>query len=700
MKRMLAEESQPDQTVPHPVVLMVALLGVLLLAVYLRWQYVVQMQPYPDEFVTMLAVQGTAETGAPVLPSGLFYEHGLLFSYVAAGVTLLAGFSREVVRSVSLVLSLLTVVLTWHVGRRWFGGRVGLWAAALLAVAPTAVMWGGRARMYALLQFWVLLAVGLLLSGVMHNRPLRRWLALAAYLGAVLTQFVSVTLAPPLVLASLGLGWLRHASGAVTMGSSSETAESSSFREGPIWRLWLLRPAVWLEGLGWLLVVVAAFLLKRAGQPKGIAPLEASAGGVVHGIGQVLSIYGALPTALGESWRAIAPFYTASGALVLTTLMGIAVLWALVRLALGARQPRDLAAVFLAGVLLVTTVEMVMLVSAERRDDKYMFMLLPLLCLLAADGLARLVELLIERLEGSWQSWASVGFTLLGAVAAAALFWTPTQALLADRGEDYDTAFDYVKDHWLEGDRILTGTPAAAAIYLGRNDYYAVRGTEGYAYRILEKDGQLVDRWMGSPWLETAEDLHRVLSSSDRVWLVLERWGLVKEYYSPLMMQQMLAMTDFVREDNGIIVLQSRSGTELLPQEPTQSLAVDFDGRLRLVGTTVQEEASRRIALDFYWQAQTQLDYDYSVFVHLRDEQGNTVAQSDHLPLAPVFPPTLWPPGEVVRERSLLQVPDEAPPGSYALWLGVYRLDTLERLPIVGDMSGESAAMVGTVVVE
>ena len=673
----------------------VAFAAVLLLAAYLRWQHVLHIQPYPDEFVTMLAVQKTAQTGAPVLPSGLFYEHGLLFSYAAAGATLLAGFSRETVRATSLVFGLLTVGLTWVVGRRWFDKSVGLWAATLMAVAPAAVLWAGRARMYAMLQFWVLLTICLALAGVVQNRPGRRWLALVAYLGAVLTQFVSVTLAPALVMASLGAAWLwRRGDGFV--GPRARPTESN----GTGGFSWLKRPGVWLEGLGLLAVLVAAFMLKRAGQPKGIAPLEASAGGVVTGIGQVLSIYGALPTNLGESWRAIAPFYTAPQSLVLTLLMGVGVVWAVIRLIRGTRGTRDIATVFLAGVLLLTTLEMVLMVSSERRDDKYLVMLLPVLCLLAADGAARLVTFALQRYGKGQCSRLAAVTLLLGGLGAVALFWAPTQALLADPGENYDTAFDYVEDNWREGDKVLTGTPAAAAIYLGRNDYYAVRGTEGYAYRILERDGVLVDRWLGSRWLETEAQLQAVLGGSDRVWLVLERWGLVKEYYSPHMMQQLLAMTEFVREDNGIIVLRSRQGAELVPTEPPQRLSVDFDGRLQLLGYDVQEVADRSLALVLYWQAETMLDYDYSVFVHLRDSQGNTVSQADHLPLAPVYPLTLWPVGEVVRERSVLHVADEVPAGSYQLWMGVYRLDTLERLPILGDTSGENAALLGTVVVK
>ena len=138
----------------------------------------------------------------------------------------------------------------------------------------------------------------------------------------------------------------------------------------------------------------------------------------------------------------------------------------------------------------------------------------------------------------------------------------------------------------------------------------------------------------------------------------------------------------------------------MLPEEPDTPLDVDFDGRLRLTGCDVRQTEDRRLALAFFWQVDAAADYDYSVFVHLRDEAGNTLAQADHLPLAPVFPPTLWPVGQTVRERSWLTLPAEVAAGSYGSWAGLYRLDTMERLPIADDTSGENAALLGTVVVE
>ncbi len=715
-----------------------------MLAAWLRWQFIVRVQPYPDEFVTLLAVKMILEKGVPVLPSGLFYEHGLLFSYAGAAASVLLGFSREVVRATSLVFSLLVILLTWHVGRRWFSQAAGLMTATLLAVAPSAVLWGGRARMYALLQLWVLLTLYFACAGAIMNRPAWRRIALVCYLGATLSQFVAIALIPPLVLGTLVTGWV----------AARQRGEKPWFRSRQ----------VWLEVGGVAAVALIAFIVKRAGQPRGVAPLEATGTGVVAGIAQVVAIYGHLSTNLAESWEALAPFFIAPAAILPTALAVLAAAWAVANLVRPRPAPhagragpaeRDVLALFLALILALTTLEMFFFVSPERRDDKYLFMLQPALFLLAADGLSRFGNQLskivfrpssntpvISNLQSPRPEPRSRGgliSTWVVCLALVAYAWPFTSQVLADAGEDYDSAFAYVREQWREGDAILTGTPAAAAIYLGRNDYYAVRGTGGYAYRILERDGQAplgsagqaIERWMGSPWLQTDQEIHAALSGSRRVWLVLERWGLVKEYYSPLTMQRILAMTDFVREDNGIIVLRSRPGGPLIAQEPGIPLSVRFDDQLNLAGYDLSWEGGtspfshkdtkaqrklagydlswegsarpdlqqRNLGLVLYWQALRPLPYDYTVFVHLRDSNGRNLVQADHQPLAPVYPPTLWPVGETIRERSVLTLPDDLPAGDYDVWVGVYRLDTLERLPVAGDVSGENAVLLERVAV-
>jgi uncharacterized membrane protein YvlD (DUF360 family) len=60
-----------------------ATLGLLLLTVaafVLRLAYLLNSHPFIDEFTTALAARAILQRGLPVLPSGLFYEHGLFFS--------------------------------------------------------------------------------------------------------------------------------------------------------------------------------------------------------------------------------------------------------------------------------------------------------------------------------------------------------------------------------------------------------------------------------------------------------------------------------------------------------------------------------------------------------------------------------------------------------------------------------------------
>lgn len=644
---------------------MMAMVG---LAAWWRWRYLVHVQPYPDEFVTLLAVRAILERGLPILPSGLFYEHGLLFSYLGAAASALAGFSREAVRAASLLASLGSILLVWHWGGRHLSTLTGLLAAAVLAFAPDAILWGGRARMYSLLLVGVLLASDAALRGAVQNHRGWRVLAAGALLAAALTHFVALALVVPLVSGMGVLLWRQ----------ARHRGLRALVPELPVW-----------AG-----VVVVALLVKRLGQPNSIAPLEGTPSGVLDGLFQVLRIYAAWPEDVAAGWPAAAAFFGAAEHIWLSVLAVVGIVVAVRRQLQNAADARDRAVLFLAWLVGVSVLEMGLAVAPQRRDERYYFMLLPLLALLGAEGCVRLASVLTRLLQRADRVRRLSVPAALAACAVIAGGYAPADAaLVARRGSDYDAAFAYVRANWQADDAILTGTPAAAAFYLGRNDYYAMQGA-GYAYRLMERAGQIVDRWTGSPWLGSDAQLHAVLSGPRRVWLVLERWGLTVEYFTPLTMQRLLAMTDFIREENGIIILRSRPGARLIPEHPSRPLVAQFADLITLQGYDVAlliANPTRSLELVLYWQAQRRLDYDYTVFVHLRDPLGRTVAQADHVPLAPVYPPTLWPPGRTIRERSVLRLPQGMPPDTYTLWVGLYRLDTLERLPVVGDTSGENA---------
>ena len=86
------------------------------------------------------------------------------------------------------------------------------------------------------------------------------------------------------------------------------------------------------------------------------------------------------------------------------------------------------------------------------------------------------------------------------------------------------------------------------------------------------------------------------------------------------------------------------------------------------------------LRLVLYWRALAKLDRDYTVFVHLEDQAQRIWGQKDSEPRAGNYPTSLWDAGEIVRdERDLIVAPD-APPGAYELAVGLYLVDSGERL--------------------
>ncbi len=135
---------------------------------------------------------------------------------------------------------------------------------------------------------------------------------------------------------------------------------------------------------------------------------------------------------------------------------------------------------------------------------------------------------------------------------------------------------------------------------------------------------------------------------------------------------------------------------------PATPLWADFDGRIILHGYTLPQAAApgERVPLTLIWQAQTQLNTDYAIFVQLRDAANTTLANADHQPYQGLVPTSTWPAGSVIQEVTWLSLPPELPAGSYRIYVGLYRPDNLERLPLQNDTSGENALILGPLVVE
>jgi 4-amino-4-deoxy-L-arabinose transferase-like glycosyltransferase len=713
------------------------LAGVVLAACALRLAYLLDSHPFFDEYTTILAARAILQRGLPVLPSGLFYDHGLLFSYLDAPFVGIGSWLQGALgdkaffalsRLPSLLVGVVGVALLYRVGQRWLSVRAGLVAAALLAFSPEGVVWGARARMYGLAQLLVLALAFLVYEGSRGRGSARlRWLALLVLLAALLTQLGAIILVPPLVIGALVVGWLTRPAG-----------------ERPwFWRWEMAAEAAALAG-----AVGVGVLVKRLGQPLGAAPLG-SPGAEDIGLEWLHTITYQASLALdGESlikflarefgvphhlWLAVLVVIGGLVALAVWTLGGspLARAGATPAPAQERRLPKSngpFVTLYLWLITALPVVEMVTLLDPWRRNPRYMVMVLPWFYLLAGAALEHILNLRPLAATGDYRCQRCFYHAIRNAqyailetvfhagrwlfiIALAVLqvrgLWLDLQVAFRTPEPAYEQAFRYVGEKWQSGDVVLTMNTCGAAILLGHADYFAAQENAGqFLLNQLPQGGntpQPIDRWLGAPWLGTATDFNRVLDEHPRAWFVVDTVRL-PVYYRGDWLAVLKTQMKLAWSEDDALVYRTRSDRNPLSMAPGVQVNARLGEVIRLVGyddraTQSQLAPGGVYALTLFWSTAAPLAKDYTVFVHLRDATGATVAQQDAQPLGGDYPTSRWRVDEIVIDPHPITLPRNLPPGEYQVWVGMYRLDTMERLPVAGDESGENAIRLGSVVI-
>ncbi len=693
-------------------------------AFVLRLAYLLHSHPFIDEFTTVLAARAILQRGLPVLPSGLFYEHGLLFSYLDAPFVALTGeqVSFAVVRLPSLLIGTATVPLLYWVGRRWLSPQAGLIAAGLLAFSPEGMVWGGRARMYALAQCLVLLLTFLVYEGSrgkggsrLQNSP-AHGLALVVLLATLLSQLAALILVPPLIVGALAVGWLTRPEGG---------------------RPWFLRRLALVKAAGLTVVVGLGVLIKRLGQPLGAAPLGGEGAGDLMGelIGTIT--YQAGLVLDGETAvKFLARQFGVPHHVWLTLIAVVGGLLLLgdwltarrsenqelresasrgIREAVGSRSlissPLSSTSLFYLWLVFgLSVLEMVVLLEPWRRNPRYLVMALPLFYLIVAGSLARISNL------RSVNHISQISVFIFIIVQAGLLvpdlriaYRTPEPA--------YEEAFEYVADQWQAGDVLLTMNTSAAGLFLGQAEAELYRfAVQEYARQfLLDADTHPVDRWLGVPWIGTANDFSRALNQHRRAWFVVDTIRLPVLYrgdWLAILDSQM----DLVWSHDNALVYLTRPDRAPLPAYPDVSLDARFGDMIALDGYSIAREVDYtaeeqagpckagqvlclkpgdRLRVTFFWRALATVDANYTIFLHVRNEQGITVAQRDSQPFDGLYPTSQWRLGETVAQPLDVDLPLDLAVGRYSLYVGLYRLDTMTRLSLDQDASGEDAFILG-----
>lgn len=117
--------------------------------------------------------------------------------------------------------------------------------------------------------------------------------------------------------------------------------------------------------------------------------------------------------------------------------------------------------------------------------------------------------------------------------------------------------------------------------------------------------------------------------------------------------------------------------------------APEVPGSAELVGYHVGREPAGMLAVTLYWRVQHPVNAYATVFIHLLDENGQIVAQSDSQPVSGTYPVPAWQPDRIIADTHHLSLPEQPAEGVFTLALGLYDPDTLVRWPVT-DLAGNA----------
>jgi uncharacterized membrane protein len=121
------------------------------------------------------------------------------------------------------------------------------------------------------------------------------------------------------------------------------------------------------------------------------------------------------------------------------------------------------------------------------------------------------------------------------------------------------------------------------------------------------------------------------------------------------------------------------------PWDLPNPLLVTFDGEVTLLGyepAAAEVRPGSSLLVETHWRAEALPSEDYALVLELMDDSGQVVADSASL-LTPLYPTSLWQPGQYLREQQRLDLPVTLTPGRYRLRLALVSPDG-ERLSASG----------------
>jgi 4-amino-4-deoxy-L-arabinose transferase-like glycosyltransferase len=483
----------------------------LVLALGLRLWFVHRVEPFVDEYISMLAIRSIVRYGVPRLPSGLLYApKGLLHSYIGALSYLTLGQTAFALRLPSVMAGMLTVCCLYRAGRDWFSPFVGVLAAIALVCSPSVVEWNGRVRMYAQLQLFSLIGVYMLVNG--YSRTNSHRTRILGILTMVLAIF-SHTLAL-IILGSVVIGL------------------ATSWWTWPKTRQRFLMPSTG-EIVAWCLLMIAVAILHPA---KGAWGFQGRLSDLATGTLSAKSIENRLLHLIAFTYSFVTrPLWP------LTLLYVVGLINLILRWIRGAPVSGDRVAwlLYVVGFCAwLTTSSMTKL-----HDDRYLFAITPFYFLLVFREAQLLLETVMTSIKPA--RIRPIAPLLVISIIVVALLVPATIGSMNEKDTGLLPAFAYVRENWHCGDVVAAEATAASLLLLDRADYYVRQhGAESI-------DG--VSTVTGAPLISSPAQFMMLLHNHPRVWFVVEELAW-KRYFGSEFRQIILDTMDLAFYDKHTFV--------------------------------------------------------------------------------------------------------------------------------------------------
>jgi len=117
---------------------------------------------------------------------------------------------------------------------------------------------------------------------------------------------------------------------------------------------------------------------------------------------------------------------------------------------------------------------------------------------------------------------------------------------------------------------------------------------------------------------------------------------------------------------------------------PSHDIASRVGEGIYLRGYTLSHNELRLgtvLTVTLFWEREGPTVESAHVFVHLLDTEGRLAAQHDSPPLLGAYPTDQWDEDILLPDPHPIAINPDTAPGTYSIWVGMYRWPSLERLP-------------------